>query len=123
MKKHIFILAGLFFALFLFTSCQISGKNGEVDSRKVVISYELNSRVASLTDKKQVTELEKLFSDAKFMNSNQKIKQPLLSVVLESGTYQIDRNDVLQLQDGTFKRADGITFKNIYAIYEKQLKK
>ena len=120
MKKLIFIIAGIVIGILVITTLQFWAR---AESSEIVISYELKSNKAVIEDKSEIIELERLFNDAKYESSVKDIKQPILNIEFKDKAYQVDMDNVIQFPDGSVKKADGIEFKKLYAIYEKNMLK
>lgn len=120
MKKLIFIIAGIVvvMGILLITTMQFFGK---ADSSSVIISYELKSDRAVIEDKSEIIRLERLFRNSEYENSDKEIEQPILNIEFKDKAYQIDNNDVIQFPDGSVKKAEGIEFDELFAIYEKYM--
>ena len=99
-----------------------------MDKRCVTIFYGLNSSTATIYDIGNIEEMEKLFDEAEFAESTDKLEIPYLSIhfEIEGKTYRIDKNDTIRIgafEDYKDVKAKNINFDMLYQIYSEYIKK
>lgn len=130
MKRTLFSTF-LFFIVFSLIGCQINPIKEEQNAKdkkifsntiSVLISYDINSFVCIIKDRKEIQKLEYLFNNATYTKTDKTLVIPHLNIIFrgenESKSVKIDENNVLRLNDEINLKSKKISFKNLFDIYK-----
>ena len=132
-KQKFFILVYLFVFTLNMYGCQDAAINKVENpainkvrnTTNIVIGYGFNNYVAIIKDKKEIKQLENLLNSAEFNKYDTKIQQPFLRIVFHGEksitSFNIYKNDVIQLKDGSYIKSKQIKFNKLYSIFNDYL--
>lgn len=94
------------------------------NTSEMLLGRDFNLNMYVVTDHEFIKELEDLFNEAEFINSDKPINNPMLHITFygenSMDRFLIDSTDVIRLQDGKHVKAKGISYNKLYSLLIKR---